>query len=70
MSSASMTRQGSRDMVGLTKTWQAARRAHELLQRKKAERDPLVLAVLEKFPGAEIVSVKEIDDGCDRGDRR
>lgn len=35
----------------------AARRAHDLLERKRAGRDPLVLSVLEAFPGAEVVDV-------------
>lgn len=46
----------------LTDTMADARRANELLERKAAERDPLaqdplVRAVLERFPGAELVKV-------------
>jgi len=39
----------------------AARRSHEVTQRKNAERDPLVAAVLARFPGAEIVEVRQED---------
>jgi hypothetical protein len=43
--------------VKTTKTQSAARRANELAERKKSERDPLVAAVLERVPGAEIIAV-------------
>lgn len=44
------------------KELEAARKAYELRQRRKAERDPLVAAVLERFPGAEVVRVTEKND--------
>ena len=44
----------------MLRTFAAAQRAHAQKLRKEAERDPLVAAVLEKFPGAEVVAVREV----------
>lgn len=54
-------------MTAKTATLVAARRAHDLKERKLVEGEPLVRAVLERFPGAEIVYVarrnpEEIND--------
>jgi hypothetical protein len=40
-----------------TRTQGIARRAHDLRERKEIERDPLVQAVLDMFPGAEIAKI-------------
>lgn len=37
---------------------EAAKRSHEVTERKRAERDPLVQAVMDRFPGATIVGVR------------
>lgn len=42
----------------LTDTQLAARRANLLRERKTVEGDPLVQAILDRFPGAEITSVR------------
>lgn len=41
------------------KTASISRLAYERGEIKKAERDPLVRAVLDQFPGAEVVSVQQ-----------
>lgn len=47
-----------------SKTWLAAKAAGELAERKAAERDPMVAAVLASFPGAQVVAVrKNLDNG-------
>lgn len=50
------------------KTLREARRQHDLAQEQKRERrihsavrDPLVVAVLDQFPGAEIVEVRDVE---------
>jgi hypothetical protein len=45
-----------------TRTQLAARQAYELDQRRRIERDPRVRAVLEEFPGAEVVDVRLADN--------
>ena len=56
---------GRRWIVAVSRDEAAAETAHEARQRSKAalmdevRADPLVRQVLERFPGAEIVSVRE-----------
>lgn len=47
----------------MTPTQAAARKAHEIVQRGNAKRDPAVRSVLDRFPGAEIVDVR-LDERC------
>lgn len=56
--------------MGAMKTLREARRQHELAQTKERERrehaairDPLVVAVLDRFPGSEIVDVRTDEAG-------
>ena len=46
-------------MGRVSKTQSEARRAYDLRRKREAERDPLVKAVLDRFPGAEVESVSE-----------
>ena len=55
----------------MLRTFAAAQRAHAQKLRKEAERDPLVAAVLEQFPGAEIISMTDApSDERDAADKR
>lgn len=42
----------------VTATWNAARKSGEISLQRAAERDPLVAAALERFPGAEVVDIR------------
>lgn len=49
--------------VKLLRHQEAAKRSHQLTERTRAAKEPLVQAVLEQFPGAEIIEVRPPNDG-------
>jgi len=46
------------------KTSQQARAAYEIAKKGNAARDPFVRSVLERFPGAEIIDVRIVEEGA------